>query len=212
MFSPYARSIVTSASASRLQQLIEERTHAGTDKAALDKRIWDLFGEEWAVMFTDLSGFSRRVAQFGIIHFLQTIHESMRILTPVLENHDGVLLKVEADSMLVIFRHPERALACSLAMQQACKQYNVGRAAEEHILLCIGLGWGQMLRVGDTDVFGPEVNAASKLGEDTARAGEILVTDRFRGALPASVRNDLVRLAEAPAGADAAWQLTYKLA
>ncbi len=163
-------------------------------------------------MFTDLSGFSRRVAQFGIIHFLQTIHESMRILTPVLEAHDGVLLKVEADSMLVIFRRPERALGCSLAMQQACKQYNAGRVPEEHILLCIGMGWGQMLRVGDADVFGAEVNAASKLGEDTARAGEILVTDRFRGALAANVRNDLVRLAEAPPGADAAWRLSYRLA
>jgi hypothetical protein len=29
---------------------------------------------------------------------------------------------------------------------------------------------------GDDDVFGAEVNAASKLGEDTAKAWEILVT------------------------------------
>ena len=33
-----------------------------------------------------------------------------------------------------------------------------------------------MLRIGDLDVWGREVNAASKLGEDTARAGEILLT------------------------------------
>lgn len=55
----------------RLWRLIEERTRPGADTQALDKRIWDLFGETWAVMFTDLSIFSRQVANFGIIHFLQ---------------------------------------------------------------------------------------------------------------------------------------------
>ena len=38
------------------------------DLARIDQRIWDLFGEEWAVMFTDLAGFSRQVEAFGIIH------------------------------------------------------------------------------------------------------------------------------------------------
>ena len=40
----------------------------------------------------------------------------------------------------------------------------------------MGIGYGEMLRVGDLDVWGREVNAASKLGEDTAKAGDILLT------------------------------------
>jgi hypothetical protein len=95
-------------SETRLWSLIEQRTRPGADQAEIDRRIWDLFGEEWAIMFTDLSGFSRQVAAFGIIHFL---------------------------------------------------------------------------RVGDVDVYGHEVNAASKLGEDTAKAREILVTQGARAAL-----------------------------
>ncbi len=54
----------------RLWQLVEQRTQPGADHVRIDERIWDLFGEEWSVMLTDLSGFSRRVAEFGIIHFL----------------------------------------------------------------------------------------------------------------------------------------------
>ncbi len=50
------------------------------------------------------------------------------------------------------------------------------------MLLCIGLGYGRVLHIGDQDVFGQEVNAASKLGEDTAKANEILVTDAVRAA------------------------------
>jgi class 3 adenylate cyclase len=210
MFMPYVRSLADSASGDRIQQLILERSKPGSDKAAVDKRIWDLFGERWAVMFTDLSGFSRRVAQFGIIHFLQTIYESLRILSPELERHDGILLKVEADSMLVIFRRPDRALACAIAMQAACKAYNVGIVPEEQVLLCVGLGYGDMLRIGDEDVFGAEVNAASKLGEDTARAGEILVTAEFRAGLAEHRGLGFEELDEAPPGAAKAFRALYR--
>lgn len=166
----------------RLWSLIEERSQPGADKAALDRRIFDLFGERWCVMFTDLSGFSRQVDEFGIIHFLQVIHEHHKLLLPVVEAHDGLLVKVEGDSLLLLFRRPERAIECAIKMQEACELYSEGRPPEEQILLCLGIGYGDVLRVGDTDVWGREVNAASKLGEDTARAGEILVTRAAREA------------------------------
>jgi class 3 adenylate cyclase len=174
---PTRRSIVASASEDRLGKLIEERLLPGADKKMIDNRIWDLFGEDWCVMFTDLSGFSRGVAQFGIIHFLQTIHESERILIPVIEDHDGILLKTEGDSFLVIFRNVRKAMQCSITMQKTLMKYNENKSDEEKVLLCVGLGYGRVLRIGDSDVFGTEVNAASKLGEESAKAWEILVTD-----------------------------------
>ncbi len=167
----------------RLWRLIEERTRPDADTTAIDRRIFDLFGERWAIMFTDLSGFSRRVEEFGITHFLQIIYEQRKMLLPIVEAHDGLLIKSEADSFLLLFRHPERALACAIAMQRACQQTSRRRRPEEQILLCVGIGYGDVLRIGDTDVWGREVNAASKLGEDTAKAHEILVTDDAREAL-----------------------------
>ena len=50
----------------RLWSLVEQRCQPGADVSELDRRIWDLVGEKWAVVFSDLSGFSRRVEQFGI--------------------------------------------------------------------------------------------------------------------------------------------------
>jgi class 3 adenylate cyclase len=208
---PYIYRIGAGASEDRLEKLIEERLAPGADKAAIDRRIWDLFGEQWVVMFTDLAGFSRRVAEFGIIHFLQIIHESQRILVPCIEGHDGILLKTEGDSLLVIYRSASRALDCAVAMQRAVKAYNTGRLEEEEILLCIGIGYGRVLRIGDHDVFGAEVNAAAKLGEDTARAWEILVT----GAVAAEVRGtpdiSLEPLTVAPPGAPEAFRVRYSL-
>src|SRR5512145_1658873 len=93
----FTRQIISRASTDRLELLIEERSQPGANRERIDERIWNLFGERWAVLYTDLSGFSRRVAEFGIIHFLQTIHESERLLISVIDNHDGFVLKVVGD-------------------------------------------------------------------------------------------------------------------
>src|SRR5262245_14768367 len=147
----------------RLWELIGERAKAGADVAAVDRRIWDLFGETWAVMFTDLSGFSRQVEKFGILHFLQIILEHKELLSPIVRKHDGVLIKIEADSLIVIFRRTPSAVRCAVEMQRALARFNESRKPETEILLCVGIGYGEMLRIGDEDVFGREVNAASKL-------------------------------------------------
>jgi class 3 adenylate cyclase len=205
------RTIVSGASEDRLERLIEERLKPGADKKRIDERIWDLFGEDWAVMFTDLSGFSRRVAEFGIIHFLQTIQESERLLIPVIEEHDGILLKVEGDSFLVIFRNPRKALQCSASMQRVLKDYDAALADEDKVLLCVGLGFGRMLRIGDADVYGAEVNAASKLGEDSAKAWEILVTGAVRERCEGMEGFSFRKLDETPPGADSAYAVGYPL-
>ncbi len=177
---PFKRRVLTSASEDRLEQLIEKRLTSGTDKENIDRRIWDLFGENWCVMFTDLSGFSRNVSKFGIIHFLQTIYESQRILVPIIENHDGILLKTEGDSFLILFRNVGKGLQCAIAMQAALRKYNEKKQEEEEVLLCVGIGYGRVLRIGDEDVYGVEVNAASKLGEDYAKAYDVIVTQAVK--------------------------------
>jgi class 3 adenylate cyclase len=200
--------VLSIASQDRLENLIEERLKTGADKDAIDRRIWDLFGEEWCIMFTDLSGFSRNVAKFGIIHFLQTIFESERLLVPVLEAHDGILLKSEGDSLLVIFRKAAKAVRAAVAMQKILRNYNTEKLPEEQVLLCVGLGFGPVLRIGDSDVFGAEVNAASKLGEDTAEAGEILVTAAVRNECE-DLNMSFSKIDYTPPGASGAFRLDY---
>ena len=208
---PFTYQIVSSASQDRLEKLIRARLTAGADKATLDQKIWDLFGERWCVMFTDLSGFSRRVEEYGIIHFLQTIYESHRILVPVIEAHGGILLKLEGDSMLVIFRNVVEAIDASIDMQRACRDYNTDKSEAEQLLMCIGLGYGDVLRIGDADVFGAEVNAASKLGEDTAEAWEIMVTGAVYDAAQGKCDCSFDAIDYVPPGASAAFKLGYRL-
>ncbi|HYH05493.1 MAG TPA: adenylate/guanylate cyclase domain-containing protein [Thermoanaerobaculia bacterium] len=176
----FRRRVVHGASEDRLQRLIHERLQPHANKQEIDQHIWDLFGEEWCIMATDLAGFSRGVAEFGIIHFLQTIYESERILIPVVERHDGILLKVEGDSFLVIFRNAQKAVRAAVEMQRTVYRYNHSRVPEEHVLLGVGLGYGKVLRIGDEEVYGMEVNSACILGESYAAAYGILVTQAVR--------------------------------
>ena len=197
-------------SSARLWKLVEERMQHGADITAIDQRIWDLFGEEWAVVFTDLAGFSRQVAKFGIIHFLQVMLEQQRLLLPIVEQHDGILIKIEADSFLILFKKPSQALHCCIAMERMCQKVNERRHAEDQIVLCCGLGFGKLLKIGDEDVFGHEVNLASKLGEDTAKGNEILVTRAAKEAIGDMPGTTWEQMSIEAAGETMCWRVVYR--
>lgn len=163
-------------SAQTLATLLEQRIAPGADVEALDARIWQLFGERWCVVFTDMAGFSRRSARTGIVPFLVLIHQMRKITTPIVEAHAGIALKDIADSQLLLFRDPRAALAACVAMQRALHAYNEGVAEPDRLYLGCGLGYGDILKLGDDDVFGVEVNFAAKLGEDLAGPYDIFLT------------------------------------
>jgi len=75
----------------------------------------------------------------------------------------------------------------------------------------VGLGYGRMLRIGDADVYGAEVNAASKLGEDRAKAWEILVTGTMRDLCADMEEVTFAEIGEAPAGCERAYKVGYSL-
>lgn len=175
----YKTRIQYSASEDRLERLIEKRLNANNKKKhEIDEQIWDLFWEDLAIVFTDLSGFSRNVAEFWIIHFIQIIFESERLFIPIIEKYNWILLKVEWDSFMMIFRNPKNAVECSLEMQKVLNKYNSFKEDEnEKIYLCLWVWYWRVLKIWDIDVFWEEVNYASKLWEDIAKAWDIIITE-----------------------------------
>ncbi len=168
-----------------LVQLIEQRLQPGADINAIDQKIWAMFGEPWAILCSDMSGFTHRTDEFGIVHFLTLIHEMQKLLSPIILSHYGFVLKTEADNIFAIFRDPIQAVRCALAMHQATHFYNIDKATDSQIAVCIGIGYGKVIKIGDEDCFGSEVNHAFKLGEDIAKAGETLITpDTYQAIAP----------------------------
>lgn len=167
-----------------LAAMLAVRSKPEADRTAIDGLIFQRFGCTKAVMFTDLVGFSRRVEEFGILHFLQLIQESEALFLPLIKLHGGRCLKRDGDSLVVLFDLATDALGAALAMMDVTAAINPERAPEERIEVCIGLGYGDVLLIDNADVWGAEVNAASKLGEEIAHGSELLVTEAFRVAVP----------------------------
>ncbi|MBW4493755.1 MAG: adenylate/guanylate cyclase domain-containing protein [Oscillatoria princeps RMCB-10] len=142
---------------------------------------------------------------------MQIIYESQRLFVPCIDQHDGILIKTEADSMLILFRSVNKAVQCAIGMQRLAKAYNQNKPDAEKILLCVGIGYGEMLTIGDHDVFGAEVNAASKLGEDTAKSWKILVTDSVVANLNNMPHITWEEISSIPPGAKQAFKLNYPL-
>ncbi len=167
-----------------LKDLLSERAAAG-DPQALDARFWDRFGIRRAVLFSDMSGFSRLTEGRGVPHVVGLILRMRTLCCRAVERH-GRVEQCEADNVFATFASPQAAVAAARAMQRACTQDSVPREPDERIRLGIGIGWGDMLDLDGHGLFGHEVNMASRLGEDLATSGEILVTDAVQQELKLS--------------------------
>ena len=160
-------------------------------RASLDARTRAALARPLAVVYTDTDDFTRRVARYGILHFLMVFSRAVRALRPLVARHGGRLVKVEADSLLLAFPDAEAACRAALAMMPAIARQNRGRPPSERLAFSFGIGFGEVLDLGH-DLLGLEVNLASKLGEDRARPGEILLTPGAVAGLEPALRRRLV--------------------
>ena len=97
------------------------------------------------------------------------------------------MVKVEADSLLLRYDDVDRGLPLRARAGRALPAYNRGRPENEQVHFSYGVGYGDILDLDD-DMFGLEVNLASKIGEDLARPGEALLTPAAAAALRAAAR------------------------
>lgn len=159
------------------KSLLEALDQRGDDPAtreAFDEKVWAARGTEAAILVTDLSGFTKSTKLHGILHFLQIFRRCDVVCQPIIKRHQGWLMKHEADDLIAMFADPVSCLQAAMEMQKASIVDNHSRPGEDKWRMCIGMEFGEVLRLDD-DAFGDAVNVAFKLGEDIADPGEILI-------------------------------------
>jgi class 3 adenylate cyclase len=132
-----------------------------------------------------MSGFSRLTRKFGIIHYLSMVRRMQLTSGPIVQSYDGYMIKFDADNCFALFPAPLNAVNAAIAMQHAFNAANLLTADDLDIRVACGIDYGKILVVGNDDCFGDAVNRASKLGEDVAEAGDILVTKEAMELVPA---------------------------
>jgi adenylate cyclase len=149
------------------------------DKAeAVRESIWDEFGTEGAVFISDMASFSSTSRKIGVCHFLKLIHRTRRIVRPIIEANNGMLMKFDADNCYAYFKNTDDAIKASFDVNAAIFNSNDEFGLAEQIYLSVGIDYGRLLLVDDLDFFGDPVNTSSKLGEDLATRAEVLITER----------------------------------
>jgi adenylate cyclase len=105
---------------------------------------------------------------------------------PIVKSHGGFMIKYEADNCLAMFPEPVAAVRAAIEMQNAFAAVNLLTPEDQDIHISCGVDYGKVLIIGREDCFGDPVNRASKIGEDVAAAGEVLVTKEAMDMIPAN--------------------------
>jgi class 3 adenylate cyclase len=180
-----------------LRRLLDRRIDADkggkkSEVEAIDKEIRDRFEKKLAVLVSDMTGFTAKTKESGIIPFLADIRRLFHLAEPIVEKHGASWVKVDADDLFITAPDPRAMFALARDLQAAVAAHNQADPVHK-IGLSIGLGFGPTLVV-EHDVFGDAVNTASKLGEDIGKAGEILITESMMTAAGADSASRCTRV------------------
>ena len=154
------------------------------DRKKIEKEIWTNYGTEKAILVVDMSGFSLLTERFGIVHYLSMVRRMQMTSKPIVESFKGTVVKYEADNCFALFDNPLNAIRASISLNFAFDAENILTPDELDIRISSGIDYGRVLIVAGKDFFGNAVNHASKLGEDLAKPGEILVTSKAMKLVP----------------------------
>jgi class 3 adenylate cyclase len=170
----------------RLLGYLRKRAKGRPEKRpVMDSESFPALFRKRAVVFTDTADFTMRTAQDGILHFLMVFERVATEAAEVVRKTGGDLVKVEGDSLLIRYDDINKACRGVVALEGAVQRLNRGRPENEQLHFSYGIGYGDVLDL-DEDMFGLEVNLASKLGEDLAEPGEALLTPQAAAAVDAA--------------------------
>lgn len=134
---------------------------------------------EHAILVLDMTGFTETTIHGGAVRSFLRILEAQQMCLPVFHETGARFVRAFADDLVALYAEPHAALDAALEIHRRSRSYEspnfsrIGRAE-----CCIGIGCGPVYAIGPNLAMGDEMNRTSKLGEDTARGGETLVTAR----------------------------------
>lgn len=148
------------------------------------------------VVFTDMVGSSAYFHRYGNIAGRKMLDEHARMVSPIVLEHGGVLVKTIGDCTMSYFMNTQEALKAAVKIQKRIQEYAAGAKSDHQIRIRIAVHYGDGL-IEKEDIFGDVVNTAAKflplVPPDT-----ICVTEDIRNAVQDSLplRYEMMSLAK----------------
>lgn len=117
--------------------------------------------EEWAILFTDLVGFSDWAMQAGDDAAVELLREVGDAIEPVVDEHDGEVVKRLGDGLMAVFERPRAALEAAWDAQRAVARIEVG---DYDPRVRAGVHVGRPRKLGG-DYIGVDVNIAARVAD-----------------------------------------------
>ncbi len=132
-----------------------------------------------AIMSADVVGYSRLMAadEEGTLARLKAHRKEL--FEPAIAKHQGRIVKLMGDGVLVEFASVVEAVRAGVAIQRDTSERNADVPADQLIVFRIGINQGDIIIDGD-DIYGDGVNVAARLQERAAPGG-ICISDRVYG-------------------------------
>ena len=131
-----------------------------------------------AILAADVVGYSRLMGldEAGTLAALKTHRREMA--DAKIAEHQGHIVKVTGDGMLVEFPSVVNAVACATEIQRRMRERNVDVPEDRRIEFRIGIHLGDII-FEDNDIYGDGVNVAARI-ESIARPGGVAVSGSVR--------------------------------
>lgn len=128
-----------------------------------------------AILAADVAGYTALMSEdeAGTLQRLTNLRQNL--LEPLIAQHNGRLVKLMGDGLLVEFASVVDAVNCALAWQDSMIESNMVGAKERRLQFRIGINLGDIIVEGN-DIYGDGVNIAARL-EALADPGGICLTD-----------------------------------
>jgi adenylate cyclase len=144
-----------------------------------------------AILSLDMTGFTSSAINIGELESFLRIVDAQKVCIPVLKDFGAELVRCFADDVVALFESPGAAIDASFEVHRRVENFSNSILASDHpTQCCIGIGYGDVFAIGPNLAQGDEMNRASKLGEDIARANETLLTERTFAAVKS--RSDII--------------------
>jgi class 3 adenylate cyclase len=150
-----------------LQELLEMKTPADQELEKLRTPV--------TILFSDIKDSTTYFERKGDVDGLAMVERHNSLLSPVIHQSGGRVVKTMGDAIMACFEDPVGAINAAVGMQRALEADRAGQPPEEQIHIRVGLHMGLGL-MKDNDVYGDVVNAAARV-QRLAQPDQILITD-----------------------------------
>src|SRR4249919_523866 len=131
-----------------------------------------------AIMATDVVGYSRLMGANEVGTLTALKEHRAQLVDPTISEHQGRIVKLTGDGMLVEFPSVVNAVACAAELQRGIRKRNAGAPQNQRIEFRMGVNVGDVIVQGE-DIFGDGVNVAARL-EGIATPGGITISGPVR--------------------------------